>query len=139
MARGTYSTRRLLAFGLLGGLAGGVANVVVLVAAGMAGVDFHGSFAGSGSQWTTLGAGQVLLMSVVPAFPAAIGMVILNRLTDRSAIPFTALAALLTLASFAGPMVLGNADLGTKAALLLMHVVAAAAITGGMLLFAHRP
>jgi hypothetical protein len=138
LPRRPYSTRRIFGQGPLGGLAAGVGNVIVLVVGGMAGVDWHGSYAGPGSQWTTLAVGAVFVASFVPSVPATLVFAVLNRLTDRAAILFSALAALLALASLAGPAFLENATLGTRLGLLVMHAVAAATITASLTLFGRR-
>lgn len=138
MPRRPYSTRRIFVQGPLGGLAAGLGNVIVLIVGGMAGVDWHGSFAGPGSQWTTLGAGAVFAASFVPAVPATLVFAVLNRLTERAGILFSALAALLALASLAGPAFLENASLSTRLGLVVMHAVAAATVTGALTLFGRR-
>lgn len=74
--------------------------------------------------------GLVVANSFVPALLAAVAFALLGRFARRPASSFRVLAAVVFVLSLAAPFLVAGAPVTMRAALLLMHAVAAAAITG---------
>jgi len=82
--------------------------------------------------------GAVISSSFVPALLAAGALALFGRFTRRPVRNFVALAAVALVLSFATPFSLVGASAAMRTVLLLMHVLAATIITGGLLTLATR-
>jgi hypothetical protein len=131
--RRTFSGKNLaLAAPLAGGLAA-ASNYAVYALAKAAGADFTARFDPSAVGVTELPLAHIAVSSLLPALLGAGVLAVLNLLTTKAERIFIPLAAVLAVASCAGPLLLEGAGAGTKAAFVAMHLVAAAAITGVLL------
>lgn len=133
-----FAGSRLLVAGLSGGAIAALTNLVVYFAAKAAGVAMVGQF-DSSAPASTLPVGMVILASVVPALVATGLLAAMNRFMARPSRVFAGLASVGALLSMGGPLTLEGADGTTKAALALMHVIAAVAISGALLLKGRTP
>ncbi len=80
---------------------------------------------------------MVILMSALPGVLAGGVLYVLDRFTRRGLTIFQGVAAILVLLSLAGPLSL-PIDGGTKAALVSMHLAAAASIVGALTVLSAR-
>ena len=103
------------------------ANVVVYGLARLAGVSFLMTMM-PGTEPIVLPVGMVVTMSVLGAALGAIAFAALSRFGARGVSAFRALGIVFLLLSFGGPLSLEATDAATKAALMLMHVVAGGSI-----------
>ena len=103
------------------------ANVVVYGLARLAGVSFLMTMM-PGADPMVLPVGMVVTMSVLGATLGAIAFALLSRFGARGVTAFRALGIAFLLLSFGGPLSLEATDAATKAALMLMHVVAGGSI-----------
>jgi hypothetical protein len=113
-------------------------NLVVYFVARAAGVAFTGRFSPAAPE-TVVALTDVVGASVVWVVPAAAGVLILNRFTERPAKTFTIVAATFGLLSVAGPLTFPEASPGTKLALAVMHLVLTAAIVGAISIRGRTP
>ena len=104
-------------------------NLVVYFAARAAGVTFTGRF-NPGAPETMVAWTDALGASIVWVVPASIGLLLLNRFTERPSNIFATVATVLGLLSIAGPLTFPEATLGTSLALTAMHIILTAAIVG---------
>lgn len=104
-----------------------IANIAIWLLAGALAVPLNIQVGGPQSPVVPLGAGPVIVMSVVPALLGAALLWLLNRFTARPRLVFQVVAVVVLLLSLAGPLLLPVA-LANKLVLSLMHVVAAAVI-----------
>ena len=125
------SATSLFIHALRGGLIAALINVGLHFLARAAGVAMEGAFV-PGQPAVVLALTPVALASLVPAIPAVILALLLVRFTGDAARNFGVLAAIVLLMSFAGPASVAGASVGTKAALGLMHIVAATFIGGSI-------
>lgn len=115
------------------GLVAAMLNFVVFFAARAVGVDFVGEFQpGAGIQPI-----PVPMIGVSTQIGAVIGSLLLWRLGRRpgGVRLFTIIAGLFAVLSVGGPVGLVGASVGTKVALGVMHIVAGAVITPGLVRF----
>ena len=82
--------------------------------------------------------GALVSISFVPALLGALVFAVMGRFTRRPIRTFRVVAAVVLVLSFATPFTLPGAPVAMIAALLLMHVIAAAAITGGLTTLGRR-
>lgn len=81
------------------------------------------------------------MVAIASVVPAVVGTGILAGMNAAMARPgrlFAGIAVVVSLLSMGGPATLVGADGGTKVVLALMHVVAAAAIVGALLMRGKR-
>lgn len=134
--------RELSAAGIAKGAFGGaivaaILNVAVFgVAASIVG-PLSGKF-DPNAPATALPAFQVVVASIVPAIAATLFTMLLNTFTSKPSRILVFVAAGFTLLSMGGPMSIAEASGATKMALALMHVIAGAAITFGILRLGKR-
>jgi hypothetical protein len=122
-------------------IAAGIAaclNLVVYLVARGAGVAFTGRFY-QGAPETVVALTDVLGASVVWVVPAAAGLLLLNRFMERPSKTFAIVAGTFGLLSVAGPLTFPEASLGTKLALIVMHLVLTAAIVGAIAIRGRTP
>jgi hypothetical protein len=122
-------------------IAAGIAaclNFVVYFVARAAGVAFTGRFTPAAPE-TVVALKDVVGASVVWVVPAAAGLLILNRFIERPAKAFAIVAATFGLLSVAGPLTFPEASLGTKLALIVMHLILTAAIVGAIVIRGRTP
>lgn len=131
----TVPAARLFSQALLGGALAAAANVALFFVARAAGVPMEGEF--QPGVMGPLALGAVVGASVVPAVPGAFAAWLLLRFTRQGARSFAILAVVFALLSLGGPLNVAQATVSTKVVMELMHVFAAAGITG-MLLRAMR-
>ena len=82
--------------------------------------------------------GAVVSISFVPRLLGALLFAVMGWFTGRPVRTFRVVAAVVLVLSFATPFTLPGAPLAMIAALLLMHVIAAAAITGVLTTLGRR-
>lgn len=82
--------------------------------------------------------GAVVSISFVPALVAGVILMLFGRFTRRPVRNFVALAVVVLVLSFATPFSLVGAAVAMRAALLLMHAVAAVIIVGVLITLATR-
>jgi hypothetical protein len=129
---------RVLLAALAGGVLSALLNALLYAVTHAAGVPFLGEYQTPGVV-EPLPFPAVLIASVVPALPAALGFALLTRLLPRGGVRlFVAAAGVLTVLSFVGPLRLAGADAGTRWVLALMHPVTALAIVGALVRAARR-
>lgn len=133
-----FVASRLITAGLTGGAVAAVLNVGVFLIAKVVGVTMVGQF-DPAAPAATLPMGMVVVASVVPALVATGVLAIMNRLLARPGRVFAGLAAVGAVLSMGGPATLAGADTATRAALALMHLIAAGAIVGALLKMGRRP
>ena len=121
----------------LGAAAGAVANVLIYVVASAAGASMIAEFQ-KGSPPIAMPFPPVVIASFVPAIFAALVAMLVNRLSASAGKVYLIVGAVVTLLSMGGPANLGQAGVGLKVALALMHVASGIAITGGILRFGKR-
>jgi len=108
-----------------------LANLVVyVVARGLFDVSFVMPYEGMDSTPKRLPAAMVAIVSGLTAVVAAALFWALDRFGRRPLTVFRAIAGLVLLVSFGGPLSLDDTSTSTRVALIVMHVVAAAAIVG---------
>jgi Family of unknown function (DUF6069) len=73
----------------------------------------------------------VAIASLVPALAAAVVLLVLRRFAPRANLIFQVIAAVILVASFAGPLQM-PIDAATKFVLNLMHLIAGVVITLGL-------
>lgn len=107
-----------------------IVNVLILVVARVATGDFPVATVGDDDQ--TIGFAQVILVTALVGLVAWAILALLERVTARAAMIWTAVAVAVLLLSMLGPLGSG-VDTSSKIALALMHVGAAATIIPLML------
>lgn len=118
---------------LAGGAVAAVANLAVYGLARAVGVDFLANYAGPEAR-VGLPVPMIAVSSIVPALLGGVLYGLLRSLAPaRARSVFLGIAVVFTLLSFAGPLGLAGASAGTKAALGVMHVIAAGAVVGSLL------
>ncbi len=132
---GRVAYGRLLWVGPLAGAVAAVVNAVVyLLASAFGAMPPDVVVPGQGP--VTLGA--VVSISFVPALLGALLFAVMGRFMRRPIRTFRVVATVVLVLSFATPFTLPGAPLAMIAALLLMHVIAAAAITGVLTTLGRR-
>ena len=121
---------RLLGYAFAGGAAAAVVNLVLLFGAGAAGVAFTGEF--QPGTVAPLGAGPVVMASLVPAFFGTLVAFAIQKFTKSAARVFAIVAGVFTLLSLGGPANVAQLGTGALVVMELMHVVAAVGIGGGL-------
>lgn len=116
-----------------GGLIAAVLNYVVWGIASAMGVDFRGRFQGPETEVTGIPVPMIGVSSFVPALLGGLLFFALTRKGSKGSMIFVIISVVFTLVSFAGPMAVVGASLGTKIALNVMHVIAGAAIVSSIL------
>ncbi len=111
-----------------GGALAAVANMALYGATRAAGVPYRGEFEGPG-RLGPLPAFLPAVSSFVPSILAGLVAFGLAKVSAKAAAIFLTIAVVFTVVSMVGPMNLAGADGATKAALAVMHLVAAAPIT----------
>ncbi len=134
MSSGAQDTKAsaggLFGAGLLGGGIAAVANFVLYFGAGAAGVSFAGEF---GPDMNSLPVPAIGISSIVPAIPAALFAMGLQKFAPAKAASVFGIASIvLCVLSFGGPVGVKGLGTGGLVVMELMHVVAAAGI-GGMI------
>ncbi len=124
------ATSRLWRAALVAAISAAIANFIVFVVAkNVFGLGLAIPLGGAGSPIEPLPAFMVVIATAVPALAAAGLLALLARFTRRPILVFQIIAAVFALLSLGGPLSL-PVDTTTKLALGLMHLVAAAVITG---------
>jgi hypothetical protein len=121
----------------LGAVIGAVANSALFFGAKAAGVAMTADFQKSG-RMTELFPFQPAVASIVPAIFAALFAMLLNRVLAKPTKVFIGVAIVFGLFSMGGPFSLPGAGTGLRAVLALMHVIAGAAITWGIVTKGRR-
>ena len=117
---------RLLAYGVVAGVAAAVLNAVVYLVASLLGaIPLDVEIPNTGGP---LPLGAVVVFSFVPALLAAALLGLLGRFTRRPISVFYVVAVVLLLASFVTPFSIPGVPFTMVVALELMHVVAAVVI-----------
>jgi Family of unknown function (DUF6069) len=125
------STKGIAVGALAGGVAGALANVALFFIGAATGESYVAELQPGVS--SALPVAQVAIASIVPAVPAMLLAMILNRFTSKPGPIFAIVAVVFGLLSMGGPMSLPGASTTMKIVLALMHVVSAATITAGLL------
>ena len=121
--------KQLAWVGPLGGVIAAVANLLVyFIAQPLAGGELHHQM-GPGNPIEVLPLAAVIVASFVPSIFATLLYAGLGRFTRRPVTIFTIIAVAFGLLSLGSPLSLA-VETASKLALSLMHIVAAAAITG---------
>jgi hypothetical protein len=130
----------LLRAGALAGVIAAALNLVLyIVARALFDVSFVIPVQGPGSNLERLPWPMVVITSFIPALIAAALLWLLARFLRRPLLVFQIVAVVLLLLSFGGPLSLGDdADTATRLWLAVMHIVAAAAIIGGLTVFSRE-
>jgi len=124
------ATSRLWRAALVAAISAVVANLIVFVVArNVFGLGLAIPLGGAGSPIEPLPAFMVAIATAVPALAAAGLLALLARFTRRPILIFQIIATAFALLSLGGPLSL-PVDTTTKLVLSLMHLVAAAVITG---------
>lgn len=121
----------------IGAAVGAVGNVILYFVTSAAGASMMGEFQ-KGAPAVAMPFPPVVIASFVPAIFASLVAMLVNRFTASASKVYVIVAVVFTLLSMGGPANLGQAGVGLKVALALMHVVSAVAITGGILRFGKR-
>lgn len=119
----------VLKTGIIGGITAAGINVIVLLLAGVFGISLD-VLAGPppNQQAMTLTAPPVILLSILPAILGALLFFLLTRITAKATTIFTVIAVVIVLLSLLPVLGQPLAAAG-KAALALMHFIAAGVIT----------
>lgn len=124
------ASSRLWRAALIAAIGTAVANLLVFVVAkNVFGLGLAIPLGGAGSPIEPLPAFMVVIATAVPALAAAGLLALLARFTRRPILIFQIIAAVFVLLSLGGPLSL-PVDTATKLVLSLMHLAAAAVITG---------
>lgn len=121
----TASPGRLLATGVLAGIAGGIAALLVALIARALGVPLEVSQPGVGV--TTTPPPAFVIATVVQSVIGAGVALAMQRWTERPARTFAITAAVLVVLSFAQPLIAAQ-DTATAVTLVLAHIAAAAVV-----------
>jgi len=114
-----------------GGAVAAVVNVLLRFGAQATGVSMEGAFA-PGRPVAVLSIPPIVVASIVPAIPAALLALLLQRFTKRPALVFTVISVVLAVISFGGPVGVVGASVGTKLTMDLMHVSVALGVGGSV-------
>lgn len=117
----------------IGGLIAAVLNYIVWGISTAMGVDFQGRFQGPEAEVTGIPVPMIGVSSFVPALLGGLLFFALTRRGSKGSMIFVIISVVFTLVSFAGPMAVVGASLGTKVALNVMHVIAGAVIVSSIL------
>lgn len=129
-ARGSISFSSVLKAALVGGGIAAVANLVLLLLAGLLNIPLNVMVGPPGPNAPTLpiSAVQVILFSVLPAIIGSLLYFVLTKVSAKASTIFIVIAVIVALLSllpiFSQPLTTGGVIV-----LILMHIVAAAAIT----------
>jgi hypothetical protein len=129
---GSFTLKKVAIAAPLAGVIAAVLNLIVYSIARGAGADFVGQMDPS-SPAAVIPMPIVAVASFVPALFAAGFLLALSRWTKNGAGAFGMVAGVFFLLSLGGPATMGGASPATKVALGVMHLVAAATITGVLL------
>lgn len=128
-ARRSFDRRRLLLGSLVAAGVAAVANLVVFgIARRLFDVSFVMPYQGRDTTPERMPIALVVVMSVVPVLIAAAVLWALYRFTEQPLRTFRAIGLVVLVVSLAGPLTLEDTATSTKLALIVMHVIAAAAI-----------
>ncbi len=123
--------RRLAVAGMVAIVAAVAANLILFLIVGhVFDVSFVMMYPGSGTTAQPLPAWMVAGVSAVTALTAAGLLSLLIRFLARPWRIFVATAVVVLLVSFVGPLSLTGVSVGTRLALISMHLAAAAVIVG---------
>jgi Family of unknown function (DUF6069) len=127
-----FQPKRVALAALAGGAAAATANIGVFLISLALGVDFiiqpdPSAPAGTITVPSLVGA------SLLPALLAGGLLMLLGRFTTKARRTFVLIASAVALLSLGGPATVGGASAGTRMALMVMHLLAAAVISGVLL------
>jgi len=123
-----FPFKRVATAALLAGVAAAVLNLVVYALANAAGVAFVVQMDPSAPAGP-MPAPSFAVGSFVPALIAGGVLFALDAFTEHPARIFVGVAGAVALLSIGGPATVAGASMGTRAALMAMHMVAAVTIT----------
>ncbi|MDQ3035629.1 MAG: DUF6069 family protein [Myxococcota bacterium] len=132
-----FDVGRVLWAAPLTGAIAAIGNVLVYVLAGAVGLEL-GLAPEPGATIAPLPIGPVIGASIVPAILGGIVFALLTRFTRQGPRIFVGLAIAFTLVSMFPVATVPTDGTATRVVLALMHVIAAAAITLGLLRFTRR-
>jgi Family of unknown function (DUF6069) len=130
-----FQTRRVAFAALAGGTVAAVANTALFLVLHVLGVDFVIQPDPTAPP-ASIAAASVPGASFILGLLAGGLLVLLGRFTTKARGAFIVIASVFTLLSLAGPATIGGASAGTRVALMVMHLLAAAVISGALV---HRP
>ncbi len=134
---GRLDLGRLLAGGLIAAVVAAVANLVVFFVA-RDGLDAAMTGRFQRGEIEELEPALVAIMSAFPALLAAGALWLLGRFLRRPLLVFQVIGVVALLLSLGGPLGVEDASDGTKAAMVVMHLVAGATIIGVLTAVARR-
>lgn len=131
--------KRLWVAGFVAAATAAISNVIVFfIAKEFAGINFNLAPQTGGEDFMSIGIIQVVLASVLPAFVATgILAFLIKRFRERAQFIFWFISIVAFFVSLIAPLSL-EADSFTKAALSVMHVVAAITITSVLLKYQSK-
>ncbi len=127
----TFALPDLLRSALIAGVVASLGNLLLYIVARAAGVPFLISPQPGSSDLMTLPVAMVVIATIVPALVAALILAALARFTRTPLRLFQIGSVLFLIVSLIMPMTMSVA-LSTRLVLALMHVIAGAAIIGGL-------
>jgi len=126
-----FQARRVALAAVAGGAAAAAANVGLFLIGRYLGVDFVIRPDPAGPV-QVIGGANVAIASFLPALFAGGLLMLLARFTTKPRMVFGVIATVFAVLSLAGPMTVGGAATSGRAVLAVMHLVAAALITGAL-------
>ena len=130
--------KRLWTAGLVAAISAAVSNAVVFfIARHLVGIQFIVPPRPGSEDFTEIGILEVVFASVIPAFAAAALVALLIKFFKKPFLIFKIIAVVVFLFSLIGPLSL-EVDRFTKAALSVMHVVAALTIVSVLLKYKNK-
>jgi len=130
--RAQFQPSRVALAALVAGTAAAGANIAFFLLVHVLGVEFIIQPDPSAPP-VPIAVSSVAVASFLPALLAGGLLVLLGRFTTKARRAFLVIASVAAVLSLAGPATIGGASGGTRVALIVMHLLAAAVISGGLL------
>ena len=135
--RAQFQPRRVARAALVAGTVAAIANIGLFLLLHALGVDFMIQ-PNPATPAASMAVPSFVVASFLPALLAGGLLVLLGRFTTKARRAFVVIASAVALLSLAGPAMIGGASAGTRVALMVMHLLTAAVISGGLLRSAGR-
>jgi hypothetical protein len=130
--RTQFQPKRVALAALAAGVLTATVNIGVFLASLVLGIDFV-IRPDPSVQPALVTIPSIVVASLLPALVAGGLLMLLGRFTTKAPTTFVVIASAVALLSLGGPATIGGASAGTRVALMLMHLLSAAIITGGLL------
>jgi len=131
--RAQFQPRRVALAALAGGIVAAAANTGLFLLLHALGVDFMIQ-PDPAAPAASISVPSFGVASFVPALLAGGLLMLLGRFTTKARRAFVVIASAVALLSLAGPATIGGAGAATRVALMVMHLLAAAIVSGALML-----